>query len=173
MGTRRTPFLPVISTMASQAWRVEAESAEVTPLQVLPPMVPALRIWGPPTMSTASPRTLIYSWIRGSRGDVAEAGETADAEVLLLIQGHAPHFVGIRWMEMSAFPARLPSRICTSTSVPPAMIWASGCSSRRADGVLDALRLVERFHIIHSRYFLLQSWIRPVFLEGAGRGRGA
>ena len=44
MGTRRTPFLPVISTMASHAWRVEAESAEVTPLQVLPPMVPALRI---------------------------------------------------------------------------------------------------------------------------------
>ena len=40
--------------------RVDAESAEVTPLQVLPPMVPALRIWGPPTMSTASPRTLIY-----------------------------------------------------------------------------------------------------------------
>ena len=46
---------------------MEAESAEVTPLQVLPPMVPALRIWGPPTMSTAWPRTLIYFWMMGSR----------------------------------------------------------------------------------------------------------
>ena len=50
-----------ITIMASYAWRVEAESAEVTPLQVLPPMVPMLRIWGPPTMSTASPRTLMCS----------------------------------------------------------------------------------------------------------------
>ena len=66
MGSRRTPFSPVSSTTASQAKRVEAESALVTPLQVLPPMVPALRIWGPPTMSTASPRTLIYFWIMGS-----------------------------------------------------------------------------------------------------------
>ena len=35
-------------------------AALVTPLQVLPPMVPMFRICGPPTMSTASPRTLIY-----------------------------------------------------------------------------------------------------------------
>ena len=53
--------------MASHAWRVEEESAEVTPLQVLPPMVPMLRIWGPPTMSTASPSTLMYFWMMGSR----------------------------------------------------------------------------------------------------------
>jgi len=46
---------------------VEEESAEVTPLQVLPPMVPMLRIWGPPTISTASPSTLIYCWMMGSR----------------------------------------------------------------------------------------------------------
>ena len=47
-------------SLAYEASSVDAESADVTPLQVLPPMVPALRIWGPPTMSTASPRTLIY-----------------------------------------------------------------------------------------------------------------
>ena len=46
---------------------VEALSALVTPLQVLPPMVPAFRIWGPPTMSTASPSTLMYFWMMGSR----------------------------------------------------------------------------------------------------------
>ena len=34
------------------------------------------------------------------------------------------------WMEISSFPARRPSRTCTSTSVPPAMICASGCSMR-------------------------------------------
>ena len=64
--------MPVSSTMASQAWSVEAESADVTPLQVLPPMVPALRICGPPTMSTASPRTLMYFWMMGSVRDVGE-----------------------------------------------------------------------------------------------------
>ena len=61
------PFFPVSSTMASHACSVEAESALVTPLQVLPPMVPMFRICGPPTMSTASPRTLIYFWMMGSR----------------------------------------------------------------------------------------------------------
>ena len=60
IGTRRGPFSPVSSMTASQAKRVEAESALVTPLQVLPPMVPAFLIWGPPTRSTASPRTLMY-----------------------------------------------------------------------------------------------------------------
>ena len=67
MGRRRTPFLPVSSTMASHACSVEAESADVTPLQVLPPMVPMLRICGPPTMSTASPSTLMYFRMMGSR----------------------------------------------------------------------------------------------------------
>ena len=38
----------------------------MTPLQVLPPMVPAFLIWGPPTRSTASPRTLMYFWMMGS-----------------------------------------------------------------------------------------------------------
>ena len=65
MGRYRLPFTPVSSTMASHACSVEAESAEVTPLQVLPPMVPALRICGPPTMSTASPSTLIFSMMMG------------------------------------------------------------------------------------------------------------
>ena len=66
MGRYRLPFTPVSSTMASHAWSVDAESAEVTPLQVLPPMVPALRICGPPTISTASPSTLIFSMMMGS-----------------------------------------------------------------------------------------------------------
>ena len=46
---------------------MEAESAEVTPLQVLPPIVPMLRICGDPTWSTASPRTLQYFCTSGSR----------------------------------------------------------------------------------------------------------
>ena len=130
MGTRRTPFLPVISMMASQAWRVEAESAEVTPLQVLPPMVPALRIWGPPTMSTASPSTLMYRWIRGSAVMWLKVVRLPMRRFSWSSRD-TPRISRQPWMLMRAFPARLPSRICTSTSVPPAMIWASGCSSRR------------------------------------------
>ena len=65
MGSRRTPSGPVSSTTASQASSVDAESALVTPLQVLPPMVPMLRICGPPTRLTASPSTGIFSWMMG------------------------------------------------------------------------------------------------------------
>ena len=131
MGCRRLPSGPVSSTTASQARRVEAESAEVTPLQVLPPMVPMFRIWGPPTWSTASPRTLMYFWMRGSR----VMWEKLVREPMRRVpssSSETPRSSSSRWMEMSSFPARFPSRICTSTSEPPAMIWASGWASRRA-----------------------------------------
>ena len=47
-------------------------------------------------------------------------------------------------MEMSSAPARRPSRTWTSTSVPPARIWAWGCSRRRrtASAVLACLVLL-------------------------------
>ena len=81
---------------------------------------------------------------QGIGGDVAEGGEAADAEDSSWSSRDTPRISRQPWMLMRAFPARLPSRICTSTSVPPAMIWASGCSSRRRDGVLDAFGLIER-----------------------------
>ena len=57
MGTIRQPAGPRRCIRTSRAIRVGAESAEVTPLQTLPPMVPTARSWGPPAKSVASPST--------------------------------------------------------------------------------------------------------------------
>jgi hypothetical protein len=45
--------------------RVEAVSAEVTPLQTFPPIVATLRSWGPPIVSAASAKTGKWLPIRG------------------------------------------------------------------------------------------------------------
>ena len=94
---------------------MEAESAEVTPLQVLPPMVPMLRIWGPPTWSTASPQHMEVFLDQGIPGDVGKAGEGADPQGAVCLQGHAPELIQPVDGDQ-LHPARLPSRICTSTS---------------------------------------------------------
>ena len=80
---------------------------------------------------------------QGIGGDVAEGGETADAEVLLLVQGHAPHFpAALDADEGLSGPLALPhlhQHVGASGDD-----LGLGMLQPQADGVLDALGLVER-----------------------------
>ena len=73
-------------------------------------------------------------------------------------------------MEISSAPARLPSRICTSTSLPPAMICASGCSSRSATAFSTLAASYKAFisYMAYLPSFSFQlSWIKPALVNSA------
>ena len=74
---------------------------------------------------------------------MAEGGETADAEVLLVIQGHAPHFpAALDADEGLSGPLALPhlhQHVGASGDD-----LGLGMLQPQADGVLDAFGLVER-----------------------------
>ena len=80
---------------------------------------------------------------QGIGGDVAEGGETANAEILLLIQGHTPHFAAsLDADEGLSGPLALPhlhQHVGASGDD-----LGLGVLQPQADGVLDALGLVER-----------------------------
>ena len=106
--------------------RVEAESAEVMPLQTLPPMVPAARSWGPPAWSTASPSTGMQRRMTGSEATPRNVvrGPISMSPPLACVtpDSSSPS----PWMDTREQPASFPSRTLMSTSVPPAMTRADG-----------------------------------------------
>ena len=135
MGRRRTPSGPVSSTTAFSAKRLEAESAEVTPLLTLPPMVPTFLIWGEPTWSTAQQRM----GMRDCRALLLVISEKVAAPPMTMVPSSSirmPVSSGSWLMLTRLHPASFPSRVWISTSVPPEISMASGSASsaRTASG---------------------------------------
>ena len=116
----------VSSTIASHACSVLALSALVTPFEILPPIVPMFLICGPPTMSTASPSTFICSFISGS---LVMCEKLVSGSILSVPSSSMlmPLSASMPYMLTSSQPASLPSLSFISTSLPPAIIFASGC----------------------------------------------
>ena len=98
---------------------------DVAPLQIFPPIVPVLRICGPPTISTASPNMGTSFWIVGSLV-ICENAVAAPIHRSPFSRIFTPFNSLILWMDTSALPASFPSLTRMSTSVPPLMTSASG-----------------------------------------------
>ena len=117
--------------MASQAWRVEAaDGAGVADL-------------GAAHHVHRLAQDVDIPLDQRIGGDVAEGSETADAEIFLVIQGHAPHFAAALDADEGlsgplAFP-HLHQHVGASGDD-----LGLGMLQPQADGVLDALGLVER-----------------------------
>ena len=82
---------------------------------------------------------------------MAEAGKRADADVLRLIQGDSPHSVdAVDGDQLLAGPLAFPhlhQHVSTTGND-----LGLGVLQTQTDGVLDTLRLIQCFQIIHGLY---------------------
>lgn len=158
MGTIRSPPGPEIFSRAFRQKQAGALSALTAPLpQRFPPMVPILRIWGPPTICRLWKHRDILT-AAGSSDKWWRWQQLYGNCSVLSMETHADLWYPVYW---SGWACQFPFRIRISTSLPPQMSMAPGCFCKKITGICHGVCFIIIFYIIHIFPLYQISFLMP------------